>query len=126
MTAIDTLPTLDDWAEAIAARLAETIAAAVADTGRALFAGAGGTTPAPIYGRLSTIDLDWSKVTAFHLDEYVGLEPTHDQSYRYFMDSNLFDHINIDKKNTCVAKGVGDVDENLREFQAALAANRDY
>ena len=58
-----------------------------------------------------------------NLDEYVGLEPTHDQSYRYFMDTNLFDHINIDKRNTYVAKGTGDVEANLREFNAVLASS---
>ena len=69
MTAIETLPDLDAWAADIAARLAETLAAAVTDTGRAIFAGAGGTTPAPIYARLSQADLDWSKVTATLVDE---------------------------------------------------------
>ena len=69
MTAIITLPNLEAWAADIAARLAETLAAAVTDTGRAIFAGAGGTTPAPIYARLSQADLDWSKVTATLVDE---------------------------------------------------------
>ncbi|MBP5255889.1 MAG: glucosamine-6-phosphate deaminase, partial [Clostridia bacterium] len=64
--------------------------------------------------------LDFSKVRSVNLDEYVGLEPTHDQSYRYFMDDNLFNHINIKKENTYVAKGVGDVEENLAEFNAVL------
>ena len=36
------------------------------------------------------------------------------------MDSNMFDHINIDKANTYVAKGIGDVDENLKEFNEVL------
>ncbi|MGA0546683.1 6-phosphogluconolactonase [Brevundimonas sp. VNH65] len=69
MTAIIALPTLDAWSADIAARLGETLAAAVTDTGRAVFAGAGGTTPAPIYARLSQADLDWSKVTATLVDE---------------------------------------------------------
>lgn len=64
--------------------------------------------------------LDFSKVNTVNLDEYVGLEPTHEQSYRYFMDTNLFDLINIDKNNTYVAKGVGDVEENLKEFNEVL------
>ncbi|MEG2288155.1 MAG: glucosamine-6-phosphate deaminase, partial [Ruthenibacterium sp.] len=42
---------------------------------------------------------------------------THDQSYRYFMDTNLFDHINIDKKNTFVANGMGDFEANARELE---------
>ena len=64
--------------------------------------------------------LDFSKVHSVNLDEYVGLAPDHDQSYRYFMDDNLFNHINIDKANTYVAKGVGDVEANLAEFRAVL------
>ena len=63
---------------------------------------------------------DFLRVHSVNLDEYVGLAPTHEQSYRYFMDSNLFDHINIDKANTYVAKGTGNAEENLREFNAVL------
>jgi hypothetical protein len=40
--------------------------------------------------------LDFSKVVTFNLDEYVGLPPSHNQSYQYFMYENLFKHINID------------------------------
>ena len=83
-----------------------------------------GSSPVGMYQELSRRcreeGLDFSKIHSVNLDEYVGLEPTHDQSYRYFMDSNLFDHINIDKANTYVAKGIGDVEENLREFNAVL------
>ena len=64
--------------------------------------------------------MDFSSVHSVNLDEYVGLEPVHGQSYRSFMDDNLFNHININKANTYVAKGVGDVEENLREFNAIL------
>lgn len=65
--------------------------------------------------------LDFSRVKSVNLDEYAGLEPSHPQSYRYFMDSNFFDHINIDKKNTYVATGTGDAEANIREFRAVLA-----
>lgn len=65
--------------------------------------------------------LDFSRVKSVNLDEYAGLEPSHPQSYRYFMDSNFFDHINIDKKNTYVANGTGDAEANIREFRAVLA-----
>ncbi len=65
--------------------------------------------------------LDFSRVNTVNLDEYVGLPPEHPQSYRRFMDENLFDHINIDKKNTVVAKGTGDIEENVKEFRDALA-----
>ena len=68
--------------------------------------------------------LDFSKVSTVNLDEYIGLVPTHDQSYRYFMDSNLFDHINIDKANTYVAKGTGDIEANIEEFRAVIARSQ--
>ena len=41
-------------------------------------------------------DLDFSQVTSVNLDEYKGLSPENDQSYRYFMNTNLFDQVNID------------------------------
>ncbi len=50
-------------------------------------------------------ELDFSKVTSVNLDEYVGLTGDNDQSYRYFMNHNLFDHINIDKAKTFVPNG---------------------
>ena len=83
-----------------------------------------GSSPVGMYQELARRcreeGLDFSRVHSVNLDEYIGLEPTHDQSYRYFMDSNLFDHINIDKANTYVAKGIGDVDANLAEFREVL------
>ena len=50
-------------------------------------------------------DIDFSKVTSVNLDEYVGLDCTNDQSYRYFMNKNFFEHINIDLGNTFVPNG---------------------
>lgn len=84
-----------------------------------------GSSPLGMYKELSRRcneeGLDFSRVKSVNLDEYAGLEPSHPQSYRYFMDSNFFDHINIDKKNTYVAKGTGDAEANIREFRAVLA-----
>ena len=83
-----------------------------------------GSSPVGMYQELARRcreeKLDFSRVHSVNLDEYVGLAPDHDQSYRYFMDDNLFNHINIDKANTYVAKGIGDVEENLAEFNAIL------
>lgn len=82
-----------------------------------------GASPVGMYQELSrrcAQGLDFSRVHSVNLDEYVGLAPNHSQSYRYFMDSNLFNHINIDKANTYVAKGTGDLEANLREFNAVL------
>ena len=51
-------------------------------------------------------DLYFSHVTSINLDEYKGLSPENDQSYRYFMDTNLFNHVNIDKAHTFVPNGL--------------------
>lgn len=50
-------------------------------------------------------DIDFSGVTSVNLDEYVGLDGSSNQSYRYFMNKNFFEHINIDIKNTFVPNG---------------------
>ena len=50
-------------------------------------------------------DIDFSGVTSVNLDEYVGLDGSSDQSYRYFMNKNFFEHINIDINNTFVPNG---------------------
>ena len=68
-----------------------------------------GGTPLGMYTELIRThreqDLDFSRVVSFNLDEYVGLSATHPQSYRYFMQQNFFDHINIDPRDTHVPDG---------------------
>jgi len=68
-----------------------------------------GSSPVGLYKELIRLHeeegLDFSKVTTFNLDEYVGLPGDHPQSYRHFMNQNLFDHINIPVQNTHVPSG---------------------
>ena len=104
---------------------ADIIEKIVRDDPRCCLGLATGSSPVGMYQELARRcreeGLDFSRVHSVNLDEYIGLEPTHDQSYRYFMDTNLFDHINIDKKNTYVAKGTGDVEANIKEFRQVIA-----
>ena len=69
-----------------------------------------GSTPIGTYEQLirwyNKGDLDFSEVSTINLDEYRGLSPESDQSYRYFMNHNFFDHINIKKENTHVPDGL--------------------
>ena len=69
-----------------------------------------GSTPIGIYQQMIEWyrkgDLDFSEVTTINLDEYRGLGPDNDQSYRYFMNTNLFDHVNIRKDHTFVPDGL--------------------
>jgi glucosamine-6-phosphate deaminase len=68
-----------------------------------------GSSPLGAYARLAQMcsdgDVDFSEVISVNLDEYVGLDGTNDQSYRYFMDTNLFSKINIKPENTSVPNG---------------------
>lgn len=67
--AIETFTDGAGWAEACAARLTNALAAALAETDKAVFAGSGGSTPAPIYRRMAGADLDWSRVAVTLIDE---------------------------------------------------------
>jgi len=71
-----------------------------------------GSTPEGLYAdiakRNAAGEIDCSKVRTFNLDEYLGIAPDHDQSYRDFMNRKLFDNINIDKANTRVLNGLAD------------------
>jgi glucosamine-6-phosphate deaminase len=63
--------------------------------------------------------LDFSKVTTFNLDEYVGLPPEHDQSYHYFMWENLFKHINVDRRFVHIPMGMAQDIEAFCEWYEA-------
>jgi glucosamine-6-phosphate deaminase len=66
-------------------------------------------------------DLDFSKTISVNLDEYVGLDGKHPQSYRRFMQENLFDHINIDVNDTFVPNGcAADIDAECEEYTARI------
>ncbi|MDR0821633.1 MAG: glucosamine-6-phosphate deaminase [Oscillospiraceae bacterium] len=76
-----------------------------------------GSTPIGTYKQLiewyNKGDIDFSETSSVNLDEYVGLQPDNNQSYRYFMNTNFFDHININKNSTHVPNGVAE--DVLRE-----------
>jgi len=73
---------------------------------------ASGTTPLGMYGELIRLHreegLDFSRVVTFNLDEYVGLPPSHERSYHYYMWNNLFNHINIDPKRVHIPMGMAE------------------
>jgi glucosamine-6-phosphate deaminase len=65
-----------------------------------------GSTPLLLYHELVQMKLDWSRVTAFNLDEYVGLAPDHPASYHRFMWENLFNRVNILESNVHIPDGL--------------------
>ncbi len=87
-----------------------------------------GSTPIGAYEelirRFERGDLDFSQVHSINLDEYRGLAADNDQSYRYFMNTHLFDSINIDKKNTYVPDGQEpDKEKACRDYEEIIKAH---
>lgn len=98
--------------EEMSRKAAAVMAALVVSKPNAVLGLATGSTPVGMYGKLvewyKNGDLDFSQVSSVNLDEYKGLSGDNDQSYRYFMNTNLFDHINIDKARTNVPNGLAE------------------
>lgn len=87
-----------------------------------------GSTPIGTYEQLirwyEKGDLDFSQVHSINLDEYRGLSPENEQSYRYFMNTHLFDKINIDKTNTFVPDGLEpDPEKACRDYEEIIRAH---
>ena len=103
---------LEEDHAAMSRRAAHIIAAEINRDPSCVLGLATGSTPIETYKNLiewnKSGDLSFADVTTVNLDEYKGLAPDHDQSYRYFMNTNLFDHIDIDKDNTYVPNGLAE------------------
>lgn len=66
-------------------------------------------------------ELDFSQIMSINLDEYVGLDGTHSQSYRYYMNEALFDRVNIDKENTHLPDGKAkDVEVECENYESII------
>ena len=84
-----------------------------------------GGTPVGLYKQLvdwyNKGDLSFAETRSVNLDEYLGLSPHHEQSYRYFMQVNLFDHIDIKPENTHVLNGLAkDPDAECRAYNQLI------
>ncbi|MGQ9574447.1 MAG: glucosamine-6-phosphate deaminase [Thermoguttaceae bacterium] len=108
-------PTYEEMSKAAA----QTVAELINSKPNAVLGLATGSTPQGLYKELVRMHqeegLDFSQVTTFNLDEYVGLTKDHPQSYHYFMHENLFKHINIPPQNIYIPSGTT---TNYRAFCA--------
>ncbi len=85
-----------------------------------------GSTPLGLYRALIRMhreeQLDFSQVTTFNLDEYIGLPGDHPASYRYFMEENLFSGINMDPARIHIPDGMAtDITGHCAAYEAAIA-----
>ncbi|HDL78847.1 MAG TPA: glucosamine-6-phosphate deaminase, partial [Bacteroidetes bacterium] len=91
---------------------AKIVAALIRKKPNAVIGFATGSTPLGLYKELIRLHkeegLDFSKITTFNLDEYVGLRPEHPESYHYFMWNNLFKHVNADPRHIHIPMGMAD------------------
>ncbi len=84
-----------------------------------------GSTPLGMYRELIRLHnkegLDFSQVVTFNLDEYYGLSPADAQSYHYYMNENLFKHINVRPENIHIPDGEAkDAEEFCREYDGEI------
>lgn len=114
--------------EEMSERGAEILAEVVRANPAATLGLATGTTPIGAYRALirkyERGEISFAAVHTVNLDEYVGLPETDEQSYRYFMNEQLFSHIDIDPANTQVPSGVADdLEAECARYTAMLAAH---
>lgn len=96
-------------ANAVASKGAEIFARQIQQKADSVLGLATGSTPLALYQQLildyQNKKISFKQITSFNLDEYLGLAPTHPQSYRSFMNQHFFDHIDIDKTSTHIPQG---------------------
>ena len=85
-----------------------------------------GSTPVGLYKELIKFYnegmIDFRNVIAFNLDEYLGLQPDHTQSYAKFMKDNLFEHINLDSGNYHIPSGTAtDFEAECDRYESLIA-----
>ncbi len=87
-----------------------------------------GSSPLGTYAKIAEKcangEVDFSEVSSINLDEYIGLDGSHDQSYRYFMNTNLFSKINIDITKTNVPNGCAvDLEAECKAYDELIASH---
>jgi len=87
-----------------------------------------GSTPLGLYKELVALhraeSLDFSRATSFNLDEYLGLAPSHPQSYHYFMEQNLFSQVNFPRERAHIPDGTihGNYDDYCARYEQCIKA----
>lgn len=111
--------------EELSKKAAEIMAEQINSNKESVLGLATGGSPVGMYKEIIKMNkagkVDFSEIKTINLDEYVGLSGEHPQSYRYFMNENLFNHINIDKNNTSIQNGLAeDFEEEEKRYDAKI------
>lgn len=111
--------TPQELGQAAAAHIADKLRQAIAQRGEARLALSTGMSQFETIAALLNESVDWSKVTMFHLDEYIGLPESHPASFRGYLKQRFTSKVNL--KEVHFVDGEGDVDEAIRELNAAIS-----
>jgi glucosamine-6-phosphate deaminase len=113
------LPSPDE----VCGRAARIVARLVREKSRAVLGLCTGETPKPVYAELIRLHrdegLDFSQVTTFNLDEYVGLDAQHPASYRRYMAEHFFDHVRVARAHVPDG-GANDIAAACRDYEEAI------
>ena len=112
---------------AVARSVASQVAALIAERPDAVLGLPTGRTPIGLYAELrerhAAGEIDFSRVRTFNLDEFLGLPSNHPASYRTFMDTHLFRHVNLPRRYIHFLNGMAaDAEAECRRYEAAIAA----
>ena len=109
-------------------KAANIIAELIKNNPNAILGLATGSTPIGTYIELikkfNNKEISFKNVKTFNLDEYIGLDQFHPQSYYYYMYDHLFKHIDINLNNTRIPKGEGVTETNIKEYEDLLNKNK--
>lgn len=113
--------------EEVANYAAEAVFQVVLEKNNAVVGLATGSTPIAMYGELikktQDHELSWTNVITFNLDEYIGLDDLHPQSYRQYMEKNLFKYLDLKPENIHIPKGMAvDLKEECITYEKSLKA----
>lgn len=112
--------------EAVSREAARIVAGAVRSKPDLVLGLATGSTPLGLYKELISLygsgTLDFSRTTSFNLDEYLGLAPSHPQSFHHFMEANFFSQVDVPRERIHIPDGTipGDYDEYCAGYERAI------
>lgn len=117
-----------DTYEAISEKAAQIVAAQMILNEESVIGLATGSTPEGMYKNLVRMNeegkIDFSEITSFNLDEYHQLDPKNEQSYAYYMDKHLFNHVNIKRENIHIPNGMAeDVDAACKAYDQKIVGS---
>ena len=112
---------LCDEYDEISRKAAELVAAQIMLKPDCVLGLATGSSPVGMYREITEMNLDFSQVTTFNLDEYYPISRNNVQSYYYFMNKHLYSKVNLKPENIHIPNGeTKDVEAECRAYDLAI------